>query len=85
MEYYPTFRWAILRFKVHSYFILTRLPLTSYSAQETQNKLSNLCRTLSPFDLHVLGIPPAFILSHDQTLSTKIVIFVKKITKKDFF
>jgi hypothetical protein len=22
----------------------------------------------SPFDLHVLGMPPAFILSQDQTL-----------------
>ena len=23
---------------------------------------------LSPFDLHVLGVPPAFVLSQDQTL-----------------
>ena len=23
---------------------------------------------LSPFDLHVLGMPPAFVLSQDQTL-----------------
>lgn len=40
---------------------------------------------LDPFDLHVLGIPPAFILSHDQTLSTKNNSFCKKTTKKDFF
>jgi hypothetical protein len=25
----------------------------------------------SPFDLHVLGTPPAFILSQDQTLMLK--------------
>ena len=24
---------------------------------------------LTPFDLHVLGVPPAFILSQDQTLN----------------
>ena len=23
----------------------------------------------SPFDLHVLGVPPAFVLSQDQTLN----------------
>ena len=26
---------------------------------------------LEPFDLHVLGTPPAFVLSHDQTLRRK--------------
>ncbi|OKU89052.1 hypothetical protein AWP50_03545 [Escherichia coli] len=26
---------------------------------------------LLPFDLHVLGLPPAFNLSHDQTLQFK--------------
>ena len=28
-------------------------------------------RLLEPFDLHVLGTPPAFVLSHDQTLRRK--------------
>ncbi|AAN44146.1 hypothetical protein C5K19_16275 [Shigella flexneri] len=28
-------------------------------------------RFLLPFDLHVLGLPPAFNLSHDQTLQFK--------------
>ena len=27
---------------------------------------------LSPFDLHVLGMPPAFVLSQDQTLQKKL-------------
>ena len=27
---------------------------------------------MSPFDLHVLGTPPAFILSQDQTLMFKL-------------
>ncbi len=25
----------------------------------------------TPFDLHVLGVPPAYVLSHDQTLKFK--------------
>ena len=37
---------------VGSYVLLPRLPLT----------------LAGPFDLHVLGMPPAFILSQDQTL-----------------
>ena len=27
---------------------------------------------ITPFDLHVLYIPPAFILSHDQTLQKNL-------------
>ena len=38
--------------------LLTRPPLTS----------SSLGFRFGPFDLHVLGTPPAFILSQDQTL-----------------
>ena len=33
---------------------------------------------LSPFDLHVLGTPPAFILSQDQTLMLKSLKLFKK-------
>ncbi len=29
-------------------------------------------RAITPFDLHVLGAPPAFVLSQDQTLNLKI-------------
>ena len=36
--------------------LLTRLPLTPKDA----------------FDLHVLGLPPAFVLSQDQTLKFEI-------------
>ena len=36
--------------------LLTRAPLSSHP------------KTRLPFDLHVLGTPPAFILSQDQTL-----------------
>ena len=39
-----------------AYVLLTRSPLR-YDAS-----------TISPFDLHVLSTPPAFILSQDQTL-----------------
>ena len=46
--------------------LLTRLPLGG-------NSLSNFVQALrfqkaTSFDLHVLGMPPAFILSQDQTL-----------------
>jgi len=33
---------------------------------------------LLPFDLHVLGLPPAFNLSHDQTLQFKHLWVFKK-------
>ncbi|PQQ31071.1 hypothetical protein C6H68_25950 [Photorhabdus luminescens] len=41
--------------------LLTRPPLVSKSASAF----------LLPPDLHVLGLPPAFNLSHDQTLQFK--------------
>ena len=37
--------------------LLTRLPLSIATA----------------FDLHVLGVPPAYVLSHDQTLKFNLV------------
>ena len=59
------------------YALLTRAPLV-------------LTRKLSSFDLHVLGTPPAFVLSQNQTLQLKTVnliiaylnkFFVKKFEK----
>ena len=41
-----------------AYVLLTRPPLTIRSASTPS----------SPLDLHVLGTPPAFVLSQDQTL-----------------
>ena len=46
--------------------LLTRPPLVSKAAS---------CFLL-PFDLHVLGLPPAFNLSHDQTLQFKSLMLV---------
>ena len=46
--------------------LLTRPPLTHKS----------LGFNMSPFDLHVLSTPPAFILSQDQTLMFKWSAFV---------
>ena len=34
----------------------------------TRSPLSDLPKEITPFDLHVLGTPPAFVLSQDQTL-----------------
>ena len=41
--------------------LLTRPPL-SYVVRSEE------LRDITPFDLHVLGTPPAFVLSQDQTL-----------------
>ena len=41
--------------------LLTRPPLVTRGASSP----------VLPFDLHVLGLPPAFNLSHDQTLQLK--------------
>ena len=34
----------------------------------TRSPLSDSPKEITPFDLHVLGTPPAFVLSQDQTL-----------------
>jgi hypothetical protein len=47
--------------------LLTRSPLTN-TALGRQLKAVNQARRVGPFDLHVSGTPPAFILSQDQTL-----------------
>ena len=52
MKYYPQFPTAILHLGVRSIALLTLSPLT----------------LAGPCDLHVLAMPPAFNLSHDQTL-----------------
>ena len=43
---------------------------TRYSPVRRSSASSKL--DLLPLDLHVLGLPPAFNLSHDQTLQFKI-------------
>src|SRR5690606_9828817 len=52
IRHYHPFPGAIPNLKARSHVLLTRPPLTPKS----------------PFDLHVLGLPPAFALSQDQTL-----------------
>ena len=60
IRYYPKFPWAIPYHWEGSHALLTRLPLFIAEA----------------FDLHVLGLPPAFVLSQDQTLKLKVLILV---------
>ena len=55
IRYYSQFPEAIPYLWVCSHALLTRPPLVPKD----------------PFDLHVLGLPPAFILSQDQTLKLK--------------
>ena len=45
--------------------LLTRPPLEQYIFESNRNLH---LRRMSPLDLHVLGTPPAFVLSQDQTL-----------------
>lgn len=52
MAYYPQFPATIRHLRVHSIVLLTLSPLALAGS----------------FDLHVLAMPPAFNLSHDQTL-----------------
>ena len=55
------------RIRANSQALLTRPPLDAVIVQKQafDNSL--------PLDLHVLGLPPAFNLSHDQTLQFKIL------------
>ena len=69
--------------------LLTRLPL---SEESKSNFVQALCLHWAfSFDLHVLGMPPAFILSQDQTLIKKDLLksinlnFDHKATQFDFF
>ena len=61
IQYYPSFPKVILVLKVGY------LRVTHPFAMEKQ---------ALPFDLHVLGMPPALILSQDQTLQKKLFLFV---------
>ena len=47
--------------------LLTRPPLTN-TALGRKLEAFDQSRSVGPFDLHVSGTPPAFILSQDQTL-----------------
>ena len=38
-----------------------------------RSPLSDHPKTITPFDLHVLGTPPAFVLSQDQTLEFNLL------------
>ena len=55
IRYCSKFPWYIPYYREGSHALLTRLPLPIARA----------------FDLHVLGLPPAFVLSQDQTLKLK--------------
>lgn len=64
-RYYRNFRSAIPLKQAASQTLLTRPPLVSREASFP----------LLPYDLHVLSLPPAFNLSHDQTLHFKVLAF----------
>ncbi|WP_230078870.1 hypothetical protein, partial [Vibrio cholerae] len=57
------FQSVIPLYRAISQALLTRPPLA------TQGTSSSVL----PLDLHVLGLPPAFNLSHDQTLQLKVL------------
>ena len=59
----------------YSHALLTRPPLYIYVHPKD-------CISL-PLDLHVLGLPPAFNLSHDQTLQFKSFLLVSTLSIKE--
>ena len=62
MRYERKFPYVTPHEKVDSDVFLTRPPLATQRASSP----------VLPFDLHVLGLPPAFTLSQDQTLHLKL-------------
>ena len=54
----PAFAELSLTWRKITYVLLTRLPLN----------FDSIATTKIPHDLHVLGTPPALVLSQDQTL-----------------
>ena len=82
IEYYPGFLRVVLEYRAGSNVLLSRLP-RDWTVESRKLKMENVfafgelhfihfpistvhCPT--PFDLHVLNAPLAFILSQDQTL-----------------
>ncbi len=71
------YSYAVLAIVSNSYPPLPgRLP-TRYSP--VRNSSARCKHQASAFYLHVLGTPPAFILSQDQTLIKKIIVCLKLI------
>ena len=66
----PPSAWGITR-RFHR--LSPSAGLVAY-ALRTRAPLSEVPKDLFPFDLHVLGLPLAFILSQDQTLHCIIVV-----------
>ena len=66
----PREPWRIIR-RFHR--LSARRGLVAY-ALRTRAPLSGHPKVSFPFDLHVLGLPLAFILSQDQTLRCNIVV-----------
>ena len=56
------------------YALLTRLPL----------RFTRASSRISPFDLHVLGTPPAFVLSQDQTLHDSLIAHLFALLPRTF-
>ena len=71
MRFYQSFPTAIPLYEV-GYPRVTH-PSATKTAKSTSGQALPLLQQ-SPFDLHVLSTPPAFILSQDQTLMLKFVL-----------
>ena len=64
--------------------LLSRTSGQVTNALLTHSPLRHHIATTSSFDLHVLGTPPAFILSQDQTLRKKLYTF-ENVLRYGFF
>ena len=61
--------------------LLTRPPL-SYTSSLPRGKPLGFEQRVASLDLHVLGTPPAFILSHDQTLRLRFFMVSSRKTSQ---
>ena len=68
MRYYQPFPAAIPQYRAGCPRV------THPSATNLPEVHSKLISSLGPFDLHVLGTPPAFILSQDRTLESTLYL-----------
>ena len=50
----------------------------------TRPPLGLFPKKLPSLDLHVLGTPPAFVLSQDQTLNSKVCILIAQVKFADY-
>lgn len=73
---FPAMTYAIVGLSGIStpFEMLSQSPRQIIYALLTRAPLNERASSFTPFDLHVLGTPPAFVLSQDQTLQFELPV-----------